>query len=61
MIRHARVTLLAEELDELHGLKRRLARERGTRLTIDEMIHEAVEMLLRYHGRPSDPEPKPAA
>lgn len=50
MIRHARLTLPDEQLDELHNLKRRLARERGTRLTLDDLLHEAVQMLLRYHG-----------
>jgi len=60
MVRHARLTLPDETLDELHGLKRRLARERGKRLTLDELLHEGVEMLLRHHGNPSATEQKPA-
>jgi len=58
MVRHARLTLAEEELDELHNLKRRLARERGRRMNLDELLHEGVEMLLRYHGREALPEPK---
>jgi hypothetical protein len=57
MDRHARLTLPAEQLDELHHLKRRLARERGESLTLDELLGEAAAMLLRYHGRPPESEP----
>ncbi len=51
MHRHARLTMTDEQLDELHTIKRRLGRERGRRLTLDELLHEGVEMLLRYHGQ----------
>jgi hypothetical protein len=37
-------------LDALHALKRRLARERGERVTLDDVLREGAEMLLRYHG-----------
>ena len=43
--------LTDEQLDDLHALKRRLARERGERLTLDDLLREGVDMLLRYHGR----------
>ena len=61
MIRHARLTLADEELDELHILKRRLGRERGRRINLDELLHEAVAMLLRYHGREAATEPTAVA
>jgi hypothetical protein len=50
MIRHARLTLPDEQLDKLHDLKRRLARERQRHLTLDDLLRESVEMLLRYHA-----------
>jgi hypothetical protein len=37
-------------------LKRRLARERGQRLTLDDLLHEGVELLLRHHGQDVEPE-----
>jgi hypothetical protein len=49
-MRHARLTLSDEQLDELHNLKRRLARERKRPVTLDELLGEAATMLLRYHG-----------
>jgi hypothetical protein len=56
MIRHARLTLPDEVLDQLHVLKRRLARERGHRVNIDEVLREGVELLLRYYsGDVSEP------
>ena len=58
MVRHARLTMTEEQLDELHHLKRRLARERGHRVNLDELLHEGVEMLLRYHGHDAAPDTK---
>jgi hypothetical protein len=49
MIRHARLTLQDQELDELHALKRRLGRERGRRMNLDELLHEGVGLVLRYY------------
>jgi hypothetical protein len=54
MIRHARLTLQDEQLDQLHAIKRRLARERGRHLTLDDLLREGVDMLLRHHGPLSD-------
>jgi hypothetical protein len=48
--RHARMTLADVQLDELHALKRRLARERGQPLTLDALLLEAVDLLLEHHG-----------
>jgi hypothetical protein len=48
-LRHANLTIPEEQLDALHALKRRLGRERGRRLTLDIIVREAVELLLRHH------------
>lgn len=56
MIRHARVTLEDDKMDDLHALKRKLSRERGCRLTLDEVLREGVELLLRYHRDLHDPQ-----
>jgi len=53
-LRHARLTLSDAMLDELHALKRRLARERGQPVTLDDLLGEGAEMLLRYHGRTTE-------
>jgi hypothetical protein len=49
-LRHANMTIPAEQLDGLHDLKRRLSRQRGVRLTLDDMMRAAVELLLRHHA-----------
>jgi hypothetical protein len=51
MNRHVRFSLPDLHLDELHALKRRLARERRVHLTLDDLLGEAVTMLLRHHGQ----------
>ena len=48
-IRHANVTLPTSQLDDLHALKRRLSRERGERLTMNDIVGEAIAILLRHH------------
>ena len=50
MTRHARMTLDDDTLDALHVLKRRLSREQQRRVTLDDLLHEAVRLLLRYHA-----------
>ena len=44
--RHARLTLTEEQLDELHALKRKLSRERGRPVTLDEVLGEGAELRL---------------
>jgi len=48
-MRHARFTLQDKALDELHALKRRLARERQVRVTIEDLLQEGVNMVLAHH------------
>ncbi len=60
-LRHARLTLTDEQLAELHNLKRRLARERKRPVTLDELLGEGAEMLLRYHGHETAAEPTAVA
>ena len=48
-LRHANLTLNDDRLDELHALKRRLARQRGERLTLEDMLREAIDLLLAHH------------
>lgn len=51
MTRYARVRVPEEQLDEIHDLKRRLGRERGARLSLDDVFIEALELLLRHYGK----------
>lgn len=62
MLRHARLTLPDEQLDQLHVLKRRLAKERGGRVTIEQLLAEGAALLLRYYAGTHEAEPpeKPA-
>jgi len=50
MLRHARLTVSDDELDELHRLKRRLARERAEKISLEDLLREAVGLLLRQYG-----------
>ena len=50
MTRHARMTLDDDALDYLHGLKRRLTRERGHRVTLDDLLNEGVQLLRRQYA-----------
>jgi hypothetical protein len=50
-MRHARFTLEDDDLDALHSLKRRLTRERETRVTIEGLLQQAVTLVLAHHHK----------
>ena len=58
MLRHARLTLPDDQLDALHVLKRHLSKERGQRVTIEQLLAEGAALLLRYYAGTHEVEPE---
>ncbi|MFI5300892.1 MAG: hypothetical protein ACHREM_22650 [Polyangiales bacterium] len=54
MTRHARLTLAPEDLDALHNLKRTRARELNRKVTLDDLLREGVQLVLRHYGALGD-------
>ena len=48
-MRHARLQLTDDELDELHRLKRVLSRQQQRRVTLDDLLHRGVELVISYY------------
>lgn len=60
MLRQARFTLSQPSFDDMHRACIYLARKRGLkRVTVTDLVREAVELFLDHHGQLSRPEGNP--